>query len=132
MAALPSPAWNGRIAGVDLYFDPKVDFSNAIAAVTNLLPQDAQRIRSVAASNSDWSTNPTGGCLNTMYTSDSMANVLRQADPRWSGDPHLISVVFYSGNTHNDVGSDHVYEPTAIHLALIGLGDSISDKDINC
>jgi len=125
--------WNGHVTGIYLYFDPKVDVDKAIAAVTNLLPPDAKQIRSAMARNRDWSANQTGSCLFTMYSSDSIADAVRQADPAWKGDPQLMSAVLYSGNADTDAGGSHnVYEPTAIHLALVSLGDSNSDKDVSC
>ena len=126
------PAWNGHVTGVNLYFDPKANADSVIAAVTDLLPPDARQIKSVIATNPDYSKYQNASCLYTLYSSDSIAQAVRQADPQWTGDPHLISAVLYTGNSDSANGSDRAYAPGSIHLALVSIADSDSDKDVTC
>ena len=124
--------WNGHVTGVNLYFDPKANADKAIATVTDLLPPDSRQIKSVIASNQDYSKYQNASCLYTLYSSDSIAQAVRQADPQWTGDPHLISAVLYTGNADSANGSDRAYEPRSTHLALVSIADSDSDKDVTC
>ena len=121
------PAWNGHVTGVNLYFDPKVNADNALAAVASILPPDAQQIQSVIAENNVNSKYSNGSCQYVLYSSDLLAAAVRQVSPSWTGDPHLIAASLYTDNADSSDGSNRQYTPGAVHLGLVSIADSAND-----
>jgi len=116
--------WGGRIEGVELYFDPRVDAQAALAAVTRILPADSQQLSSIAGVNSDDSKYPDGSCQELIYTSGTLAAAVGQTNPDWTGARNKVSVVLYSGNATGSDGSDVPFQPGSVHLAALMLGDN--------
>jgi hypothetical protein len=115
---------------VNLYFDPHANADAALRTVADIMPTDTQQVRSIIGSNADHSKYQDGSCQQVLYSSNIIAAAVSQANPKWTGDPHLVEVTLYTGNATSSDGSDQRYEPASVHLALISIADS--DKISPC
>jgi hypothetical protein len=116
-----------HVNDVNLYFDPPIPESSAIASITKLLPADTQQIQSVEGRNEPTSTYPAGTCWQMYYTSATVATTVHQLDPDWTS-PQYVRITLASGNIAGN-GSDTPYQNGSVHVAFIQQGGENHSPD---
>jgi hypothetical protein len=119
--------WGDRIIHASLYFEPPVDARTALASTLGLLPSDSRQVGSVEQGNLDWSIYREGSCQYVKFSSDTLADAVRQAYPPWEGPRDRADVKLYSGNAVVPDGADQPYRPESIHVATVGIASGEID-----
>lgn len=124
--------WKGAVINVDVFFPERVPEAEAVAVGAELLPTDSRHTATFDGVNNDTSAKPNGSCRQVVYTSAALRSAVAAVDPGWS-DPDKASIDLYSGAATPD-GSQTMYSPSRIHLAMVGIGGENrgSDGVVHC
>jgi hypothetical protein len=130
----PFDTWGFRMISVDIYFPKKVNAQQAVAVASSILPDDSSLTATFNGANNQASNDPSGSCQQMVYTSATLGNAVRQANPSWTEDPTKSTVTFYSGHATSADGSDTVYNANSVNLAAIAIGQENrgADGSISC
>jgi hypothetical protein len=101
---------------------------------SSILPGDSSNTATFNGTNNQASNNPSGSCLQMVYTSATLGNAVRQANPSWTEDPTKAIVTLYSGRATSADGLDTVYDANSVNLAAVAIGPENrgADGSIGC
>jgi hypothetical protein len=130
----PFDTWGFRMINVDIYFPEKVNAQQAVAVASSILPDDSSFTATFNGANNQASNDPSGSCQQMVYTSATLGNAVRQADPAWTEDPTKATVTLYSGHATSADGSDTGYKANSVNLAAVAIGreNRGADGSIGC